>query len=308
MITLTFSAVIYAELFRRSHLQMWTLLLIAPLLGVFVNVVRVVTIVLNPYSEFSAIHTAQGIGMVIVGVLLLAGVDRLLAGLFGERAYTQPRRRAEKLPDRVGRSRFRLAAVIALLLSIGALPHLVARWRPALTIDPSIYRMPPRAGDWTSESAAVDKRFLGSVGFTERSARTYENGDARVDLFLGLNRRLEREGSMLSEKTMLPGAGWRITERGRVALAPDGREATYAIVEFRGHEEYVVHWYEGMSSLPVETVRALFALDQSPMRRDGYALVVRASTRLTEGPTSRDDARARIEALLPHVRRQLEAL
>jgi hypothetical protein len=44
------------------------------------------------------------------------------------------------------------------------------------------------------------------------------------------------------------------------------------------------------------------------MRRDGYALVVRASTRLTEGPTSRDDARARIEALLPHVRRQLEAL
>ena len=43
-------------------------------MGAAVNFVRVLSLMLNPEGEMAAVHTAQGILMTVVGVLVLAGV------------------------------------------------------------------------------------------------------------------------------------------------------------------------------------------------------------------------------------------
>jgi hypothetical protein len=265
------------------------------------------TIIFNPYSALAEVHTAQGIVMIVVAVLVLAGVDRLLLIPMGERAHARTPREVVPEPGGLGRCRNRIAAFTALLLVIGSALPFVPAWRAARFDNPSIYRIPVQLGDWTGGALAVDKQFLGSVAFTERISRAYHNGDEVVDLFVGLNRRLEREGSMLSEKTVLPSGGWRILDSGPIDLAPLGSDARFAIIESRGSKALTVHRYEGTASVAAETARSLLALDHSPLRRPGHALLVRAATPLREGVRGREEALARLESVLTQVRRELEA-
>lgn len=302
MVTLTFSAVVYAELFRRSRAQMLLLMLAAPVIAAVVNVARVLTIVLNPYSDLAPVHTAQGIAMVIIAVLMLAGVDGALLRPMGERAQAPPRRRLRQRPDAIARSRVRITSLSLVLLAIATIPAWVPAWRPKTVIQPpSIYRMPPTLGEWKATAQPVDERFLGSVAFTERLSRAYVRDGEHVDLFLGLDRRLEREAHMASTKTMIPSSGWELIERTEISPDEDGRSARWVVVESRNRQALVLHWYEGVLPVALETVRSLFALDHSPLRRPGYALLVRAATPISPGPTGREEAVARIEEFIAHV-------
>ena len=82
IMTLFMAAIIYADLFQRSRAQTALLLMAAPVIGAGVNFVRVLSLMLNPEGEMAAVHTAQGIVMTVVGVLLLAGVDSAALGFF----------------------------------------------------------------------------------------------------------------------------------------------------------------------------------------------------------------------------------
>ena len=73
--TIVMSSLLYHDLFYRSRLQSWLLFLLAPFVGIVANLLRVIGIVLNPYSKFAAIHTLQGLVMIVVAVMMLAALD-----------------------------------------------------------------------------------------------------------------------------------------------------------------------------------------------------------------------------------------
>ena len=71
------------------------------------------------------------------------------------------------------------------------------------------------------------------------------------------------------------------------------READAMVLRSRGKRLLVYHWYEGLDDTGEEILRALLALDRSPVRRPGRALVLRASTRLREGGLEGGEAKLR---------------
>jgi exosortase len=307
METLTMAAVVYAQLLDRRLLHAWLLVLIAPGLGALVNGFRVVTIVLNPYSEFSTVHTTQGIAMLLVGVVVLAGIDRLLEPLLDRvpRA-TAPPEPARPSP-RVGLPLHRLIAPMVLLAGLASVRLWWTPWEPAPFAHRTLSDIPVRLGEWKSNSLKVDYTFLGSVEFRERAWRSYERGDEQVHVFVGLDDRLDRRRSLFSEKTRLPGTGWWIEHRAP-AHGLEELGAELMLVRSREGDKLALHWYEGLASAGEETLRAFLALDRGPVRRPGVARVVRISTPVERSSLGLVRAEERLRVFLPVVRDILAAL
>lgn len=298
--TLLMAAVVYAELLGRPARHALLLVVITPFIGALVNQARVLTIVLNPYSEFAAVHTGQGLTMIVVGVLLIAIVDRLILRLPLEGARSLPTPEASRDPlRRVPR----LFALGALLAALGVVNWVLPLWTPPRDRDPLLSSLPPSLDGWTAEGLKLDREFLGSVGFSEWVHRRYVKGDREVSLFLGSDDRLEPRASLLSAKAGLPGAGWEPEARRPVRLEPDGLVAEASSVRARNSRALVYHWYTGIEPFAVEALRAVLVLDRGPLRRPGRALVLRATTPLRS--KGEDEAQRTLSEFLPLVREAL---
>ncbi|HSJ97698.1 MAG TPA: exosortase/archaeosortase family protein, partial [Myxococcota bacterium] len=295
--TLLMSSFLYHDLFYRSRLQSTLVVLGAIPIALFVNHLRVITIVLNPYSSFAAVHTAQGLVMIVLSVLLLAVWDALLTRLLPQPA---PERR------RVVRSPFptaRLAAVAACigLLAVGTLT--VPAWRPPQGPMTALSSIPPRLDGWRAQGMKLDRDFLGSVSFSEWVHRAYEREGERVELLLGSDVRTDPRVDFSSPKLLLPGAGWSLVSERPVRL-PSGREITRAEVVFGSTRKLVYGWEEGTGPVAEELVRSLLALDRSAWRRPGRAVAVRMTTALDD-PAA---AEARLAAFATQVEGQLDRI
>jgi exosortase len=301
MQTLVMAAVVYAELLSRSRRHTWLLVLVAPVIGVAINALRVLTIVLNPYSDFAAVHVTQGLVMLVVGVFVLAGADRLLDGLL------RPPPPGPEGPDPFPGATLaprRLAALSALLAGL-ALATLAPTWTAPPPTHRTLSDIPLRLGAWRSESLEVDRSFLGSVRFSERAWRRYRSDGGDLSAFVGIDSRLDPAVSFLSAKTELPGSGWRVVERGPADLP--GVDAELLLVRSRLGEQLQLHWYEGVERPATEALRSLLALDRGPWRRQGVARVVRLATPIGR-QSSRAEAEARLRAFAPLLRDTLAAL
>lgn len=306
METLTMSAVVYAELLARRPLHGWLLVLIAPCLGTVVNAFRVVSIVLNPYSEISTVHSTQGIAMLLVGVLLLAGIDRLLELLLA----STPRAARNPLEADAPRPIPALRVTVAggALLALAAATVLVSPWQSPPLDHRTLQDLPIRLGEWVSEPIRVDSTFLGSVKFRELAWRRYWLGEEEVHVFVGLDDRLDRRRSLLSEKTRLPGTGWWVQHAAPIADVEGLDDAEVLLLRSRGDEKLAVHWYEGVEPLGTEIARSFLALDRGPLRRPGTARVVRIETPVEPSTQGLIEAQDRLQAFLPVVREILAAL
>ena len=132
--TLTMLTVLMADLFGRRGWHAFFLLLSAPIVAFALNGVRVLTIILNPHSDISTIHNAQGIAVLMVGLLIIYGFDELLERMLPARANPAWR----PLPNGVeSQPRNRLAVMVGCcavslgLLLLGARRPGVARARLA---------------------------------------------------------------------------------------------------------------------------------------------------------------------------------
>jgi exosortase len=307
METLTMSAVVYAQLLDRRPLHAWLLVLLAPCLGSLVNGFRVVTIVLNPYAEFSTVHTTQGIAMLLVGVVVLAGVDWLLEALLDRPSRI---RAPEELPPPRSSNGFparRLAGLAVLLVTLASVRLWWTPWEAPAFGHRTLSDIPIRLGAWKSNSLGIDTTFFGSVGFREQTWRSFESGDDQVHVFVGLDDRLDRRRSLLSEKTRLPGTGWWIEHRASAA-GIDALDGELMLLRSRAGDKLALHWYEGLETPGEETFRAFFSLDRGPFRREGFARVVRISTPVERSPQGLVQAEGRLMAFYPVVRDILAAL
>ena len=293
--TLLMASFLFHDLFYRSRLQSTLIVISSVLIGLLVNQLRVISIVLNPYSQFAAVHTTQGLVMVSVGVLLMAGVDRLLARVLPARPWW---RRPQTLYPRPTR---RLALACALLLALAATTWLLTPWRSPPPSDVTLATLPPQLDGWTGTGIALDREFLGSATFSEWVHRRYQRAGASVDLLLGANRRLDTRIDLESPKVAILTTGARVAEHGRERLASGRDVQTLRVGDVSG-EQLVYVWSYALGSPAEESLRSILALDRGPWRREGRAIVVRLATS-ADGPPG--DAEARLREFAASIEREM---
>jgi EpsI family protein len=297
--SLTMLAFLMVDLFRRRGLHAGLVIALAPLVAFAVNGFRVVTLILNPHSEIAEIHTLQGIGMLLVGVVALYGIDGGLEKLLARRSRPAAPRPARRAPPSgtVGLAGpLSATAALAVLVALSTtLPRWEAPVRGSLPFPDS--QIPKALGAWTSTKLDTDLSFLGIVRFRARVDRRYERNGESVALFVGVGSRDPRYGSPFSPKTAYPGSGWWSEETRQIVLQPDGRPARVNVLRYGtgGRRKLAFDWTEGGGGLGDEIFRFATALDNSAWGRPREGIAVRISTPLQNTSPSRQAA---AEALL----------
>jgi len=308
VLTLLLGAVLYCEIFFRGRSQVLFLVLVAPLLGLVVNQLRVVTIILNPLSEFSTIHTLQGMASLFGGMFLLAGLDRVHALV--RRGGSAPAPGPGPRPVRRFRPR-RVAFALAAAAALWPLGAVVPEWSAPPTPRPPLSRLPTQLGEWRVEKGlAPDYTFLGSARFSEWVKRRYAHPEraASVDVFVAADDHRQRFHDLLSPKLALPGAGWQIADRARVRVGDGGPEAERLWLERNGGRVLSLSWTSGAASFPEEVLRAALVLDRGPLHREQRIVAVRITTAANASPRGRATARQRVREVATLVAAELATL
>jgi EpsI family protein len=256
---------------------------------------------LNPHSEIGEIHTMQGIAMLLVGLLILYGIDGVLEKFLPRRGPRAKRAAAssDARPAKTGLvGPLLVSALIAGTLAtlFETLPRWQAPERGSLPLPDN--QIPKELDGWTSTALNTDLAYLGIVRFRARVDREYTRGRESVRLFVGVGNFETRNGSPLSPKTAFPGSGWwREDALREVALPLDGTRARLSVVRFGtgNRRELVLDWTEGSRGLADEILRDALALDNSAWGRPREGVSVRISTPLGAKSPSR---LAAAEALL----------
>jgi hypothetical protein len=92
---------------------------------------------------------------------------------------------------------------------------------------------------------------------------------------------------------------WEAEERSTVELEPGGMRLKAVVARRFANRELTYHGYRGAGSVFVETLRALFALDQpgSPWARREGVWLLRLSTHVASGPEGLAEAEERLRGL-----------
>ncbi len=288
-LTLLMAAVLYLELFPRHRARALALVFLTPVLGLAINLGRILSIVWNPYSEISAVHTMQGIIALVVGVLAIAGLDRFLGWVLRDGEPDGIRRIARRVEWPNPRPFLGVGILLGGLAVGGAL---IEPWKPDRQRHAPLASVPTRHDGWQAQGLSLDKQFLGSAHYDAWVHRRYRRGEDSVDLLLLSDRRLNPLQTLASPKLIVPGSGWRTlgreqrdggTRERATFVGPGARQ----LVELRLSEPL----YPGL-----ELLRGFFALDRGPWRRPGRLVAIRIATSVDSGPFGTRDAERRLEA------------
>ena len=300
--TLTMLTIILIDLFGRRGLHALVLFSLAPLVAFGLNGLRVLTLILNPHAELLGVHTLQGVGILLAGLLTIYALDGLL-----ERFPARPFSASAALPS--GRTHAAPGAALGipagLLVLLALVTTVVSRWGPVWQPpDPGPRMLRAKITEalsaWKSSPSQSDWMFVGSASFGELVHRHYQvRGDRvrgeEVEVFIGTANLGPRGGSPLSPVTERPGSGWAVLETSARPVQPDGRVVKAQVLKKGGKRVLAYHWSAGALGLPRETFRALLGLDHSPFRRASTLYTARISTPLVDRPPD-TPARARLRA------------
>jgi exosortase len=287
---LTLLAVFPISLLPTSRAHAALLIASAPGIAFLLNGARVLGLVRNPDSEVFAIHTVQGAGMFLAGGAAIAGLAP------ARRSAPEPGAPARRHCAGGGRRLGRGAHVDPHGTRGGARRSLALDADAGATSRRAGAARPPSAARHVDRASALepDRSFLGSVHFTRYSSVAYERGDEVVHVFAGYDDRELRTASLLSAKNEVPGSGWSVEERGRLEMGPAGPLLDSLLARSSSGAVLSAFAYRGVEGVASESVRALLALDRSPLARSAGAHFVRLSTPLAQTPGDRRRAETRL--------------
>lgn len=297
--TMLMASFVYAEIFLRGRLQTVLLILAAPLIGLVVNLGRVISLMLNPAGEIVAVHNLQGIVMIVVGVLMLAALDSLLSRWIADDSdYVG---RWSPSPDQTQKASspwtWRRPAALSVLSLLVVLSFSVPSWQPPrMQHWPAPYAIPNQIGDWTASPAKTDKKAMGSIAPNHWIDRIYKNSHARIRLFVATARATERHTSLLSPRNATVGAARQIEEQEPIWL--EGVDSAGSAAVLSGDFERVLSytWLLGVWDFWTESGRLFLALDRSDWVEPRQAVWVRISTIIDATPESRHRADRELRA------------
>jgi exosortase len=300
--TMLMASIFYCDLVSERRLHTVLTVLAAPLIGFALNFVRVVTIILNPYSEIATIHTLQGLVALVAGVVLLhffhLGLQRFLPGA------PPPSRQEPVAAHSTGNAISGAIVLVATLVALLGVSFVESSWagsgRPPWSVG-----LPVQWEGWRARSIEVPKEFLGTVSYSFAIHRRYARGGFEVDVFLGADDRRDRDRSFLSRKNELPGAGWKTLGRRQERLPWAAGPVETLVAQSRGRRVIIHQWYEDTPGVLAEAFRSTLALDSSPFRQEREGVVVRLSTPIGLGEDEEVAAR-RLEPFGELVRAALD--
>jgi exosortase len=331
VVTLTMLTVLLIDLFERRGRHAALLILLAPIIAFLTNGLRVVTLVLNPYSDIVSIHNLQGIAMLLIGLTAIYLIDGLIERVLGDEVEGEGNGQEDDdtagaaqdelevfHEDGVARavSARRIAVVGAVMASMLAIGHFATPWSFERYVDEKAGDVLVRAfDDWPSEKLAPDYNFLGSVRFlTWEDRRVRVDGHA-IDVFLGVGDEQRREQTILTPRLAWPASGYAViddeyvpvTSLGESEWTPSDQDVRRLVLR-RGAKMVVSYsWYARAESLPVEWIRQAAALDRSPFVRPEHILAVRISANLGSHGSQREAVEARIRKVYERLEPALES-
>ncbi|MCH7869514.1 MAG: exosortase/archaeosortase family protein [Myxococcales bacterium] len=296
-LSLMIFSILMSNLFDRSRWHAVGLLLASIPIAFAMNGLRVLTLILNPASKIHTVHVAQGLVVLMCGLVLLYGVDGLLARLFPVRQ--QPRVAVGAANDRdehAGISPLhRAVGVLCLLLLLLGTLNYMPRWRFRSAAGPQVeLAFEQVMTGWESQKLETLESSFSTASFRYFHRMRYARPDAReqsalpqqvaadppVDVFVGIGEHLNRFRSPLSPKNAFPGRGWVTEDLGEVHLDGSDAAITWKLLRSGTHRLIAYQWYEEDRGLLVEGVRSFFALDRSLLSRELPVIAIRIATQV----------------------------
>jgi len=300
-------ALAYVYIFPVSRLHAFLLVLSAPFIAYAVNLLRALSLVLSPGKEVLSIHLVQGIVFFMIGFALLYVVDSILLRLIAKHEVMDDERVNACRSAENARYKHRLLLTLTWMFSVLFLLSAgLPRW-------PDVSEYPARkislsvdAGGWKLGGDLPENRlFLGRVRYSSHFSSYYVRGNEQVAVFIGYNDRRRRDYSLISGKNAFQGEIGLVEEQFLVEVEGVSKPVQAIIYTNNAHgRQLSYHWYEGTGSIGKEILRALLALDQSPLRRPGGAMVIRLSTDIAPIPQGRELADKRLRDFLAAIRNQ----
>jgi exosortase len=325
---LILAAIFYVSWFPARRVRQVLLIAVAPLIAYLFNVVRICVIAVEPTSEYSAAHTMQGLTVYGGAIACLIVVDRILGRLLpsktgsaangesGTQGPLPPERRSESPPqpaiDSVSASRASGLPSAAAMAALAVAMLCVSIWMPRWSEPkpPRLVRidLPAELDGWKKTSKIeLDDGFLWTVRYERFAYWKYERDGDEISVFVGEDDHSNRRHSLLSRKNDVPGRGFAIIDRNPVAIESIDVPVVRVLARSRLAYAVAYHWYEETDSLPVEIVRAVFALDQSPFRRSQPAWAIRIATVVGSTPDGQANGDAKLRAFAASLEAALHA-
>jgi len=314
ILSLMIFSILMSNLFDRSRWHAVALLVASIPIAFAMNGLRVLTLILNPASKIHTIHVAQGLVVLMGGLIVLYAVDSLLARFV---PWVRQPRAAAGVPNETAGLRemlplHRVLGVLCLLLLMLGTLNFLPRWRShsAAGVKLDVVFAQVMKG-WTSrELESVDSNFS-TASFRQYHRRRYTMSDAPgqsalprllaadppIDLFLGVGEHLNRFRSPLSPQNAFPGRGWVVEDLGEIQLEGTEVAITWRLLRSGTHRLIAYQWYEEDRGLLEESVRSFLALDRSPFARTLPVIAVRIATEIeTTEPSDIEQAHQRLAA------------
>ncbi len=308
IVTLSMLTILLIDLFERRGWHAAILMVLVPIVAFAVNVLRVVTLVLNPHSDIHSIHNLQGILMLLVGLTLIYFIDGWLARGLGSRdpesvdADYGPRE--VEVTSRTSRA-LSLGGIVLVLFAMLAMDQFMPRWPAEGGLEETPQQLMARVfGEDPMAPYAVDYNFMGSVQYLAHARHGVGVAGNRVEVHLGVANERLRQHSILSKRLAWPATGFDPIEEEFVELDSNGPPMRRML--FRRGATSVLSYSTILrrESLGSEWFRKAAALDRSPIARPGHLLALRLSTRL--GHAGLADAEARIDRVWKRLAPELE--
>jgi EpsI family protein len=153
----------------------------------------------------------------------------------------------------------------------------------------------------------LDHDFFWTLKFPQYLNRPYRLDGEKVDVFLGYGDRRDRNWSLLSPKNALPERGWEVEGRSLTRLDSWDRRVERVVARSGQQRILTYHWYEGLDSVALEALRALFATDQSPLWRSQRPRVIRIGTQVGVGALEEAEADRKLRAFAGALAKALQA-
>ena len=311
-LSLMIFSILMSNLFDRSRWHAVGLLLVSVPIAFAMNGLRVLTLILNPASKIHTVHVAQGLVVLMCGLVLLYGVDGLLERFFPVQRQTRAAVGAANHGNDIAGipSLQRAVGVLCLLLLLLGTLNYLPRWQFHSKGGPQVdLAFEQVMTGWESRKIETMESNFSTKSFGYFHRRQYSQPDAHkqselpmaaeppIDVFLGVGNHLDRFRSPLSPKNAFPGRGWVTEDRGEVHL--DGTKAaiTWKLLRSGTYRVIAYQWYEEDRGLLEEGLRSFFALDRSPFSRELPVIAVRIATQVdTTEPADIQQAHQRLTA------------
>ncbi|MBW2385438.1 MAG: exosortase/archaeosortase family protein [Deltaproteobacteria bacterium] len=309
---LVLAAIVTRELFASSGRRQWLLVGVASLLGFGLNLIRVVLIVTSTDPEVAREHSAHGVFVLGVGTIILYSLGYWMAsgraadGTSPLRTTSGDPRVGDSGPWMVAAAWFAVLAIVS--VAVPPFPGTdELRW--------TTLEIPESRADWQGERLKNDPMFHGSLFTGPHIYRRYSKDlETRwpqiVDLFVGLEiAGYEPSSRLFTSRIALPRRDWEVEEIRPAQVWVLDTPAELAIVSHGDDLLMLYLWRVRDDGFFAETLRDLFALEASPLRRDPPRGLVRVATPLPrDAPIARDRAKQTLDRFIADFRSEFEDL